>query len=45
MKKTYKNILAYDILQKTLIGIKSLCISSDKVNGFIRDYDETRYLV
>ena len=29
---------------KTLIGAKSLCIRFDKVNGFIRVYDRTRYL-
>ena len=30
---------------KALIGAKLLRISFDKVNGFIRIYDGTRYLV
>ena len=28
-----------------MIGTKSLCIRSNKINGFIRVYDGTRYLV
>ena len=44
-EKSYLNILIYDILYKTLIGVKSLCIRFDKVDGFIRVYDGTRYLV
>ena len=38
-KKSYKNILIYDVTYKTLIGIKV------KVDGFNRVYDGTRYLV
>ena len=38
-KKSYKNILIYDISYKTLIGVK------DKVDGSIRVYNGTRYLV
>ena len=34
-EKSYKNNLAYDILYKTLIGVKTLHISFDKVDGFI----------
>ena len=30
---------------KTLIGPKPLCIRFDKIDGFIRIYDGTRYLV
>ena len=37
--------MIYDILYKTLIGAKPLCIMFDKVDGFIRDYDRTKYLV
>ena len=44
-EKSYKNILFYDILYKTLIGAKPLRIRFDKVNEFIRVHDETRYLV
>ena len=37
--------MIYDILYKTLIGAKPLCIMFDKVDGFINDYDRTKYLV
>ena len=33
MKKSYKNILVYDISYKTLIGAKPLRIKFDKING------------
>ena len=42
--KSYGIILIYDISSKTLVGAKPLCIILDKVNGFIRDYDWTKYL-
>ena len=35
--------MIYDISYKTLIGPKSLQIRFDKIDGFIRIYDETRY--
>ena len=41
--KSYENILIYDILYRTLIGAKSLHIRFDKVDGFIRAYDGSRY--
>ena len=44
-EKSYENILVYDISYKTLIGAKLLRISFEKINGFIRVYDQTRYLV
>ena len=44
-KKSYENILVYDILYKTLIDSKPLRIRFDKTDGFIRVYDGTRYLV
>ena len=44
-EKSYKNILIYDILCKNLIGAKPLHIMFDKVNGFIRVYDKTKYLI
>ena len=42
---SYKNILIYDISYKTFMGAKPLRISFDKVDGFIKTYDGTRYLV
>ena len=44
-EKSYKNILVYDISHKTFIGPKSLSIRFDKVDGFTKIYDGTRYLV
>ena len=41
-ENTYKNILVCDILYKVLIDPKPLCIRFDKVDGFIRVYDENR---
>ena len=37
--------MAYGILYKTLTGAKPLRISFERENGFIRVYDQTRYLV
>ena len=34
-KKLYKNISVYDILNKTSVGPKPLCIRFDKIDGFI----------
>ena len=36
--------MIHNISYKTLIGAKPLCIRLDKVHGFIRVYDGTRYL-
>ena len=44
-EKSYGNILIYDIPHKTLIGVNSFCIRFNKVDGCIRVYDGTRYLV
>ena len=44
-EKTYENILIYGVLYKRLIGAKTLSSFFDKVNGFIRDYDWSKYLV
>ena len=41
-EKPYKNILVNEILCKTLIGAKPLCIGFDKVDGFIMVYYGTR---
>ena len=43
-EKSYENILIHDISYKTMIGVKTLHIRFDKVHGFIRTCDETRYL-
>ena len=44
-EKAYEIILVYEVSYETLIGVKPLCISFDKINGFTRVYDGTRYLV
>ena len=44
-EKAYENILIYDISYKFLIGSKPLRIRLDKVDGFIRVYDGSRYLI
>ena len=43
--KSYENILVHNILYKTLIDPKPLRIRFDKIDGFIRVYDGSRYLV
>ena len=44
-EKSHENILIYDILYKNLIGLKPLRIRFGKIDGFIKIYDGTRYLV
>ena len=44
-EKSYKNILVYNISYKTLIDAKPLRIRISKIDGFIRVYKGTRYLV
>ena len=44
-EKSYENILVYNISYKSLNNSKPLCIRFDKIDGFIRVYDGTRYLV
>ena len=43
-KKSYGNILAYNILYKTFMDPKSLCIRFDNVDGIIKIYGGIRYL-
>ena len=43
-EKSYKNILAYNILHKKIIDLKPLRIKFDKVDGIIKIYDGIRYL-
>ena len=42
-KNSHENILVYDISYRNLIGPKPLRIRFEKIDGFIRIYDETRY--
>ena len=42
-EKSNENILICDILYKTLINLKPLLSRFDKIDGFIRIYDGTRY--
>ena len=44
-KNSYENILIYDISYKTFMGEKRLRIRFDKVDGFIKIYNGSRYLV
>ena len=44
-KKSYENILVYNISYKSLIGSKPLRIRFDKLDWFIRVYVGTWYLV
>ena len=44
-KKSLENILIYDNSFETLIGSKSLRTRLDKIDGFIRINNGTRYLV
>ena len=43
-KKSLENILIYKISYKTLIDLKPLRNRFNKIDGFIRTYDEIRYL-
>ena len=43
--KSYQNILIHEIWYKSLIAAKPLRLRFDKVDGFIRVYDGTRFLV
>ena len=43
-KNSHENILIYNISYETLIGQKPMWIRFDKIDGFIRIYDKTRYL-
>ena len=43
-EKSQEHILIYDIPYKTLIGSKPLHVRFDKIDGFIRSYDGSKYL-
>ena len=42
-EKSHETILIYDISYETLIGAKLLRIRFNKIDGFVRVYDGTRY--
>ena len=42
-EKSYKNILVYNISYTILINASLLRIRFNKIDGFIRVYDRTRY--
>ena len=44
-KKTYKDILIYDIPYKTFMGLNPLRIRFHKIDGFIKIYDGIKYLL
>ena len=44
-EKSYKKILVYNISRKSLISAKPSHINFDKIDGFSRVYDGTRYLI
>ena len=44
-EKTYENVLVYNTSYKSLIDSEPLRIRFYKIDGFIRVYDGTRYLV
>ena len=44
-EKSCQRIFIHDVSCKTFIGERFLCIMLDKVDGFIRYYDGTIYLV
>ena len=43
-EKSHENILVYNISYKSLVDYKPSRIGFDKIDGFIRFYDGTRYL-
>ena len=44
-ENSHENVLIYEISNKTLIGAKSLHIRFDKIDRFIKIYDETWCLI
>ena len=44
-QRGYENNLVYVISYKTLVGAKPFLIKFNKIDGFIRVYEEKRYLV
>ena len=44
-EKSYENILVFNTSYKTLVDAQPLRIRFGKIDGFIRGYEGTRYLV
>ena len=44
-EESYENVLIYKVFYNTFIGAKPLRIIYNKLDGFVRDYDGTKYLV
>ena len=44
-EKSYEKILVHDISCKNSIGGKPMCIRYDKINGFVRVYTGSKYLL
>ena len=44
-EKSHANILIYNISYKNLMGAKPLCVFFNKIDGFIKVDDRTRYIV
>ena len=44
-EKSYKNILVYKFSYKTLIDAKPLCITFNRIDGYITVYDGTKHIV
>ena len=44
-KKSYENVLFYNISYKSFIGAEPLHIRFDKIDEFVRVYNGTKYLV
>ena len=44
IEKSYENILIYNVVFKTLYGAKPLRIVFNKIDGYTRKYDSTKYL-
>ena len=44
-EKSYKSILIHNTFCKTFMGAKPLHIRFEKIDGFIKIYDGTKYLI
>ena len=44
-EKPLENVFLYNISSKSLVDSKPLCVTLDKIDGFVRVYDGTRILV
>ena len=44
-EKSYEKIFVHDISCKNSIGARPMCIRYDKINGFVRVYTGSEYLL